>query len=213
MGLGLLLWEYTLRSHELGQSWEPFLHSGSTFCFRYKAWVPFVMAYYTSALQSSLSQAHCLSSCYVSANFFGLNLQTSCGSALLTSSEQSCISVVHLVIFSIWAVNSNNKLGCKFLSMFCGMSLTLPTLQTAPGFSGLHCTGDSYLSNAPPTSFTCFVPNTQAHSCKKVMGFIYFGHDFALSKGDFHPFCCSVILRDTSLEPAIPFHFHSSGDI
>lgn len=213
MGLGLLSWACTLRSRELRQSWEPFLHSGSTLCFRYKAWVLLWWTSNRSALQSPLSHTlfpllMCLQTSLVWT--YRPAMVQLCWTA--QSNQQSYISMVQLVIFSIWAVNSNNKLGCKFLSWLCGMSLTLLTLQTAHGFSGLHCSGDSYVSNAPPESFTCFVPTTQAHSCKKVMGFIYFGHGFALSRGDFHPFCCSVILRDTSLKPAIPFHLHSSGD-
>lgn len=101
----------------------------------------------------------------------------------------------------------------SFLSVLCGMCSTLPTLQAAPGFSWLHCTCDSCLSNAPPESFTCFVVNTQALRRREVVSFIYFGHDFAPSRAEFHSFCCSVILRDTSSEPAMPFHLHSCGDI
>lgn len=162
---------------------------------------------YTSALQPPLSQACSLSPCYVSANFFGLTLRLS------DPAQSNAVSPW----FTWWHSQSEQLIitnkAVSFLSVLCGMCSTLPTLQAAPGFSWLHCTCDSCLSNVPPESFTCFVVNTQALRRREVLSFIYFGHDFAPSRAEFHSFCCSVILRDTSSEPAILFHLHSCGDI
>lgn len=131
MGLGLLPRLCTLTRHELGQSWKPFLNSGSTLWFSCKAWAPFVMDFLYicfAAISETSTLAFLLLTC-LQTSLKSLNLNLS------SISEQSYISVVHVVIFSMSAIN-NNKLGFKFLPVLCGMFLTLSTPQAEPGFQG-----------------------------------------------------------------------------